>query len=267
VEDRRWRQLFAAAVLTVGVLLLGLHIRADKPQETEGKKNSGEIQGARTPVSDRFSPPIKSETNHASPKDSAPAKMLPAVKASKTASAKSALHLAGGSIGPSISQSNSGGINVQQATTGSNSPIVNSPITIGNVPRRISPQDKAALSRYLPSAKSKTHIVIVADQTPDSAAYAQDLYNVMKDAGWPMVYDRVEGTIVIYAPGEGFRGVFMTFKGQPQANGEVLLSDSEPMFYVAHVIVDVLRLPYVLRPDPNQSGDQITIEFTGGIPD
>jgi hypothetical protein len=33
-------------------------------------------------------------------------------------------------IVPSIAQSNSGGINVQQATTGNNSPIVNSPITV-----------------------------------------------------------------------------------------------------------------------------------------
>jgi hypothetical protein len=55
----------------------------------------------------------------------------------------------------SISQSNSGGINVQQGTTGNNSPIINSPITVGDVPKSISPQDMSALTSYFLNAKTK----------------------------------------------------------------------------------------------------------------
>ena len=40
----------------------------------------------------------------------------------------------------SIVQNNSGGANVLQGTTGENSPIINSPVTIGRVPKTISPQ-------------------------------------------------------------------------------------------------------------------------------
>jgi hypothetical protein len=41
----------------------------------------------------------------------------------------------------SLVQSNSGGVNVQQGTTGINSPIINSPITIGDTPKAITPVD------------------------------------------------------------------------------------------------------------------------------
>ncbi len=51
------------------------------------------------------------------------------------------------------SASNSGGINVQQATTGDSSPIINSPITVGDVPKRISAKDLVTITQYLEDAK------------------------------------------------------------------------------------------------------------------
>lgn len=136
----------------------------------------------------------------------------------------------------SIQQSNSGGLNVQQATTGNDSPIIDSPVTIGNVPKRISPQDMATITRFLAGAPIKAHIRISFDQNSNVKAFAEDLYKALKDAGWPMQDVGVQGVIVLFPPGSKFQGVEFIVKGEPlKPNEQVETLGSDPLFYVGKV--------------------------------
>ncbi len=165
---------------------------------------------------------------------------------------------------PSISQNNSGGINVQQATTGENSPIVNSPITIGDTPKRIAANDLTAATQYLFNAKNKAHIVIKNAQNSNSGLFARDIYKAFKDAGWPMVETGVDDVILFKAPGNTFLGAVVTAKGPSLRAGEqTTVREPEPLFYVG-TILRALKVPVELNRDPNQKDDDlIMIQFEG----
>jgi hypothetical protein len=164
-------------------------------------------------------------------------------------------------------QQNSGGVNVQQTTSGNNSPIINSPITIGVVPKRISPQDVASISRFLSGAKSKARIKMAIDQNNNARAFVDDFYEAVKDGGWPMEDAGVNEFIGFSSPGKKFQGVVIIVKGEPlKPNETVYLTDSDPLFYIAQM-VDALKLPHILRREPNQPDDLIIVQFEGGLPD
>ena len=71
----------------------------------------------------------------------------------------------------SLIQNNYGGVNVQQGTTGVNSPIIDNPITIGDSPKTISPADMANAVRYFQQAKNTARIAVMADQSSDAAIF------------------------------------------------------------------------------------------------
>jgi hypothetical protein len=164
---------------------------------------------------------------------------------------------------PSIGQSNSGGINVQQATAGKDSPIIDSPITIGDVPRRIAPQDMIALTQYLTAAQGKAHLRIAVQQNSNAVKFAEDFYKVFQDAGWPMDGDGVAPYIGFGPPGKKLANVSVTVKGEPlKPNETVYFNAPDPMLYIGKVI-EALKLSHALTREQNQPDGVISISFQG----
>jgi hypothetical protein len=165
-------------------------------------------------------------------------------------------------LSPSV-QGNSGGINIQQGTVGPNSPIVNSPITVGDVPRRLSSSDLSNITQYLSEVKVKTRIQIKAAENSNASPFADDFYRALKDAGWPMVDEGVTEVLLIRAPGNKFRGVEIICRGEPvKPNQPVQVTEGDPVFYIGTAL-KTLGVPVSLTRDPNQEADLITLQFEG----
>lgn len=163
----------------------------------------------------------------------------------------------------SMVQSNSGGVNVQQGTAGDNSPIIDSPITVGEIPKRIAPRDLTTVTQYLENATAKMRIQVSSAQNSNSLAFAQDIYKAFKDAHWTVEGNGVSEPIVIFA-GKRFEGVTISCKGpRLAANEKARITPGEPLYYVGTVL-QMLKVPTVLNRDPDQKdADLITLQFTG----
>jgi hypothetical protein len=161
-----------------------------------------------------------------------------------------------------IQQSNSGGVNVLQGTTGENSPIINSPITVGDVPKRISPAELTNITQYLATAQTKPHIKILAFQNGNAVPLAKDIYKAFHDAGWPMSENGVVQALGIASAGQDlFQGAIITVKGVPLGpNEKVTVSVGDPLYYVSAVL-DTLKIPRVLSREPNFDDGLIFIQF------
>jgi hypothetical protein len=166
----------------------------------------------------------------------------------------------------SLVQSNSGGINVQQGTTGLNSPIINSPITIGDTPKAITPVDMANVVHFLQQAKSAVTIGVTADQYSGAAPFPDDFYDAFRSAGWTMRDAGVNRVMAFGPPGKPFQGVIITEKGEPLKEGEgASFLPTAPESFIA-TLLDAYKVPRSLRRIPNQPDNQITVEFQGGFP-
>jgi len=166
----------------------------------------------------------------------------------------------------SLMQSNSGGLNIQQGTTGSNSPIIDSPINVGSFPRAISAVDMPKYIDFFRSAKAKAKIRIGADQYSGAAPLPDDFYQALKDGGWDMADPGVSRFMAFSAPGKVFQGVIVTVRGEPLAQGEkISLSDTDPLIYIGSAL-EILKLPHLLQRSKTQPDGLISINFVGGFP-
>jgi hypothetical protein len=168
----------------------------------------------------------------------------------------------------SITQNNSGGgINIQQGTTGPGSPIINSPITVGNIPKAISTADMAALKKYFLDARTKAKIQISADQFSGAVPLPDDFYDALKGGDWPMVDAGVNHMMVFSAPGKSFKGAIVTINGEPVADSQrVNVNESDAIFYIGNALQS-LKIPHTLTRNKNQPEGLVSISFFGGFPD
>jgi hypothetical protein len=60
VEDRKWRQVLAATVLTTGVVFLCLYIKPEKPHESQAEKKGEEIRPVGHPAKSESTQPAQS---------------------------------------------------------------------------------------------------------------------------------------------------------------------------------------------------------------
>lgn len=165
----------------------------------------------------------------------------------------------------SLVQSNSGGVNVQQGTTGINSPIINSPITIGDTPKAITPLDMANVVRFLGQAKSPVTVVVTADQYSGAAPFPDDFYDALKAAGWSMRDAGVSRMMLFSSPGKPFQGAIMTEKGEPFKPGEGAgFVSTDPESFIA-ALLDAYKIPRLLERSQAQPAGQITVQFQGGF--
>ena len=162
-----------------------------------------------------------------------------------------------------ISQSNSGGVNIQQATTGSNSPIVNSPITVGKLPKHISPEDMATIIAYFKDAPVKSKVTISADQISGGETFPDDFYDALSKAGWVMV----EGGVIHYVgfapPGRPFQGAIITVKGEPSPGEPIAPSD--PIMPIIRSL-EAFGIPVRATRNPKSEDGVVAVNFEGGFP-
>jgi len=168
---------------------------------------------------------------------------------------------------PTTVQNNNGGINIQQGTIGADSPIINSPITVGNIPKAISVQDMTLLKKHFLDAKSKSKIQVSADQFSEAVPLPDDFYDALKGGQWTMVDAGVNHVIGFSAPGKKFQGAVVTINGDPLPDGQMTYVDaSDPIFYIGNAL-EALKIPRILKRNRNQPEGVITIAFEGGFPD
>lgn len=88
----------------------------------------------------------------------------------------------------SIQQTNFGGVNVQQATTGNNSPIVNSPITVNQDWGLSKKQLEDLTHRMAPFAENvdRGDLISCVWGDPDSMRFAYNLVAAFRAAGWKL---------------------------------------------------------------------------------
>jgi hypothetical protein len=166
----------------------------------------------------------------------------------------------------SLVQSNSGGVNVQQGTTGINSPIINSPITIGDTPKTITPADMASVVLFFQQAKSTARVAVLADQYSGAAPFSDNFYDALKAGGWAMQDAGVSRYMVFSAAGKRFQGAIVVVKGEPlKPDQTVSFHGSDPPLLIGRVL-DAYKIPRILQRDMNQPDGLITINFTGGFP-
>jgi len=161
----------------------------------------------------------------------------------------------------SISQSNSGGTNVLQGTTGPNSPIIDSPINVGEVPMKISPSEMEEIVDLFLKAKSKSKVIVSADQYSAPSSYPDDFYQALKDGGWDMAGYTSVG-----------RGVIDLENGKPIAHVLIIVNTKwvgpnappeSPLNYILRAFQFYLKIPPVLEYTQNQPEDLISIRFKG----
>jgi hypothetical protein len=101
----------------------------------------------------------------------------------------------------SIIQSNSGGVNVLQGTTGANSPIINSPITIGKVPKTIPPDLADELVAFLKAAPTKAKVDVMVDQLSGVEPSARRVLRCPEESRGPLAATGASHVMALYAPG------------------------------------------------------------------
>jgi hypothetical protein len=167
----------------------------------------------------------------------------------------------------SISQNNSGGINVQQGTTGSNSPIINSPINIGNAPKAISPAEMKQLVAFLKQAPTKTIVFVGADQYTSDAPFPGEFLKAFHDAGWN-TFDSIVGK-----SGQDtlpyFRGARIYLSRKPSPGQGYRYPD--PVAYIC-IALDSFKVPIQIIDEGEDgfhfatpSDEVISVEFLNGF--
>lgn len=168
----------------------------------------------------------------------------------------------------SISQNNpNSGLNIEQGTTGSNSPIINSPIIVGDFPKTISAGDMIKLTAYFLSVPQKARIEVWADQFSGATPFPDKFYQALKDGGWAMEEPGVHSFMAFSAPGKRFQGVEILVSGEPlKANESIDIRPPDPLFYIGTALKE-FKIQMALDRRKDQREGIIRVTFMGGFPD
>ncbi len=172
------------------------------------------------------------------------------------------LEVASRPAAPSVAQNNSGGINVQQATAGNNSSIINSPVSIGQIPKSIPHADMVRLTAVLQHAPNKCSIRIQTDQWSAEPPFTRDLYNLFKDGGWPMGYPHVENHESLGGPIVAAHATIIESGEPPPQDELVSLNGDDPVATIAQVLTDLGYKPKIALNKDVPKGT-VFIDFSG----
>ena len=161
----------------------------------------------------------------------------------------------------SIVQNNSGGVNVQQGTTGTNSPIIDSPITIGTLGKAITPKNKAVLAALFLNAKAKCRVLITADQHNAATPLPQDFLDVLVAGKWPV--SGVDAYTDLSAATYGSGGAMVMIRSDhSNEDQDRRFDDSEPIFYILKAL-QTENIRYVIYRSPLFTENTIKVDFRG----
>ena len=152
----------------------------------------------------------------------------------------------------SLVQNNSGGVNIQQGTTGNNSPITNSPINVGDVTKRISKEQIRNVGVLLSHCANKPKVDILGDQYSARGPFLDQLHALFTDAGFVMLEPRPNMRMIIGASAKELAQVSITEYGEPVAPGSVVqINSSDPAFCVLGALKALGLEPTVSRSKNN----------------
>jgi hypothetical protein len=165
----------------------------------------------------------------------------------------------------SIIQANSGGLNIQQGTTGSNSPIINSPITVGKTPKAISPEEMKELVQFLRSSPQKPLITVGADEFSSDIPFPRDFLKALEDAGWQTRGGPLQGPNGRENMLPYFRGA-RVFLSVPDGMDR-RVKDADPVAFILTALHG-LKVPCTLEISSSGQADSmewIDVDFLNGI--
>ena len=167
----------------------------------------------------------------------------------------------------SVYQSNSGGINVQQGITGDNSSIINSPITVGHVPKDIASSDMLQLTNFLSHADVKATVEVIADQYSSSEPFPEKFFQALESAGWKLASGGVDNEMMFGPPGPQYHGARILTYGDPIPPGEgVYIDRSSPTLYIGQALRS-FGIQTVVERSRAQPEGKVVVIFQGGFPD
>jgi hypothetical protein len=273
-KTRKWSDVSRINAIWIFALiyfsLVGFQIvsqyRKDHVKSSTVVVAAGSDIGSSSKSSGSISTSVTAAAPETKPKDAASAPASLRKKAKVTVPTTPSPSLPPVAPGSLVQSNSGGGINIQQGTTGSGSPIINSPITVGNLPKAISPQDMVTLEAYLRAAATKARVKISADQYSGAVPLPDDFYDALKGGGWAMEDNGTAHMMVFSEAGRIFQGAVVSEYGDPIPAGQrVFVDASDPVFYIGQVL-ESLKIPHTLTRSKTQPEGLITISFSGGFP-
>jgi hypothetical protein len=239
------------------------------------KSTSNLNQPSSSPVADKSIPISPSASISTQPKIKMVMQAKSTVNNNKQSRDHNQQQKAEAGVGSSLVQNNSGGVNVQQGTTGSNSPIVNSPISIGDVTKTISKEQSKSLASYLLQCPNKGKIEILGDQYSARGEFLDELYSLFSDAGWRMMETRPNIRMIAGPSAKQLSAVSVSEYGEPVIPGErVRVDSSEPAFCVLIALQKLGLTPSINRTKANpvsfaplSATDEVYIFISGSVLD
>ncbi len=129
--------------------------------------------------------------------------------------------------------------------------------TLSPAPRRIPPEHRAELIRFLSTKPSKVRIEAIASDV-EAYRFAQDWYEVLKASGWTIDEDRIKTFIV---SGQPLQGVNLMFHGAPLAQNEAAQAPTtEPIGYIV-TAMNALKVVFTGQRLPDIAEGLVVLDF------
>jgi hypothetical protein len=162
----------------------------------------------------------------------------------------------------SLIQSNSGGVNIQQGSTGAGSPIVNSPISVGLYPPRHVSSDWIAQGIPYLSVYPAKALVLYPSTDGDAFTYAKEIADLLRTAGWTV--DGPNGAMIVSNGGPEY-GISITYKGEKTAPGQQvkLVTDSSSGRLLNFLLALQNKSDVYADPEPGVDEGHMTVTVNG----
>jgi len=129
--------------------------------------------------------------------------------------------------------------------------------TLAPPPRRIPPEHRTEIIRYLATKPSKARIEAIASDV-EAYRFAQDWYEVLKAAGWSIEEDRI---MTFISSGQPLQGVNLKFHGVPFAPNEMgQAPTAEPIGYVVNAM-NALKVTFTGQRLPDIAEGLVVLDF------
>jgi hypothetical protein len=123
-------------------------------------------------------------------------------------------------------------------------------LTVGNIPKHISPEDMKTLKDYLSKAELRLtagiELQISADQYSRSSLFVDGFYTLFHDSHWPMKDAGVAEVMTLAGPTvKKFQGAVVAIKGEPfqQGGEDTVVREPDPLYYIGNVFLVLSRAP------------------------
>ena len=153
----------------------------------------------------------------------------------------------------SITQSNSGGVNIQQGSTGSGSPIIDSPINVGVYPPRHISSDWVTKGVPYLSVYPAQVLMLYPASDGDAYTYAKEIAEMLKSAGWTI--NGPNGATMMSSGGPEY-GISVTYKGEKVVPNQNVKIDSNNSWGRLLLLLEAIQNHSDVYADPEPGVDE-----------